>query len=86
MHPAKRGRLRRCSAGVDADRRVAPAFLTASVVPFFSAFSPTGYSHMPAARTLTTKSRSAAVTGPAAGSATTRDGALPTFWTPSMAG
>ncbi|CAM5593083.1 hypothetical protein STENM36S_06530 [Streptomyces tendae] len=57
--------------------RVSPAVFIAFVVPRFITISPSGYSHIPAARTLTTKSRSASVSGPNFVLATTR------FWLPS---
>lgn len=63
-----------------------PAVLTAGMVPFWSASCPTGYSQSPAARTLTTKSRSASVSGPVDVLAITRFGALDVVCTPITAG
>ncbi len=62
------------------------AVMTAGLAPFFRPICPTGYSHSPAARTLTTKSRSASVSGPHCVLAITRVGALETVLTPSIAG
>lgn len=66
--------------------RCSPALTTSLVVPFFTAISPTGYSHSPAARTLTTKSRSDSVSGPHWVWEMTREPSLETFSRPSMPG
>jgi hypothetical protein len=62
------------------------AVRTALDCPFFRPSWPTGYSHRPAARTLTTKSRSASVSGPHWVCAMTRVPELEVVLTPSIAG
>ena len=59
---------------------------TAWVVPFCRASFPTGYSHSPAARTFTTKSRSASVRGPVGVWAMTWSAELETVLKPSIDG
>ncbi len=66
--------------------RCCPAVMTAGEVPFAMAICPTGYSQSPAARTFTTKSRSASVSGPNGVLAMMRSVEVAVFSTPSMAG